>query len=417
MGIVQIMKDAEKTYPKGLYMRYGPNNNAKLWPPETPEGLDPAQEKRAKAKLKGMQRPLPATKADYKYYGDAVFGLTHGYTDDGQVLRHRVVVRASTERPGVADLPTPTTNALMFPGQGSQYVKMMADAPDKIPKVKSMIEYANQVLGYDLYKICVEGPEEKLEETDICQPAIYVASMAAYTAFEASHPDAAQRPGCVAGLSLGEYTALTVAEVMTFEDGLKLVKLRGEAMKAASMDPPQGMVSVAGLEKEKVMELCKEAGAKHKQICTIANELFPKGFSCAGGKEAVETLKVLADKAGALQAKVLKTGGAFHTSYMEPAKRKLEEALKEVLPRLKPPRCDIYMNSTGMVFKAGSDPRPLVALLTNQLVSPVLWSSCVQGMINRGMTDFYEIGPMKQLKAMMKRIDQGVWSKTTNIEV
>merc|ERR1712216_923001 len=116
------------------------------------------------------------------------------------------------------------------------------------------------------------------------------ASLAAKESLKATHAEAAERPGCVAGLSLGEYTALTVAGVLSFEDGIKLVKLRGEAMGEAAKSPPQGMLSVAGLEKEKVQDLCKEVASKRKQVCQIANELFPKGFSVAGGKEAIEDL-------------------------------------------------------------------------------------------------------------------------------
>jgi [acyl-carrier-protein] S-malonyltransferase len=414
--VVDVLKAAESMYPKGIYMRYGPSNNAKLYPPETPEGLDPAQEKRAKAKLKGMVRPLPSTKADFKYYGEAVFGLTHGYTDDGKVLRHKIAVYADKPAALAVDIPPPTTNALMFPGQGSQYVGMLKGAEDN-PKVKKMIEYANSVLGYDLMDVCLNGPESKLEKTSFCQPAIYVASLAAFETLKSTNSEAAERPGCVAGLSLGEYTALTVAGVLDFEDGIKLVKLRGEAMEIAAEASPQGMVSVAGLSREKVKELCAEVSAKRKQVCQIANELFPNGFSCAGGKEAVADLADVATKAGALQARILKTGGAFHTPLMETAKRKLEAALKEVAPRMKPPRCNVYLNSTGMVFKAGSDPKPLVSTLCEQLVSPVLWETCVKAMISSGMTTFFEVGPMKQLKSMMKRIDQGTWGNTTNIEV
>lgn len=415
--IVDVLKAAENSYPKGLYMRYGPKNNAKLYPPETPEGLDPQQEKRAKAKLKGMVRPLPSNKADFKYYGEAVFGLTHGFTDEGKVLRHKVAVYSheKPQAPGT-DIPPPTTNALVFPGQGSQYVGMLKGA-DQNPKVQKIIEQANGILGFDLMDVCMNGPEDKLEKTSFCQPALYVASLAAFEALKASKPEAAERPGCVAGLSLGEYTALTVAGVLSFEDGVRLIKVRGEAMEEAAQASPQAMASIAGLNREKVRDLCAEVAAKRKQVCQISNELFPNGFSCGGGKEAVHDLKELAEKNGALQAKILKTAGAFHTPLMESAKRKLEEALKEVQPRLKPPRCNVYLNSTGMVFKAGSDPKALVSILCNQLVSPVLWETCMKGMIASGMTQFYEVGPMKQLKAMMKRIDQGAWQNTTNIEV
>jgi [acyl-carrier-protein] S-malonyltransferase len=413
--IVEILKSAESKYPKGLYMRYGVNNNAKLWPMDRPEGLDAEQEKRAKAKLKGLVRPLPATKADFKFYGDAVFGYTHGYNDDGIVLKNKIVTNAGVDAQALQDTPKPTTCALLFPGQGSQYLKMMSGA-EANPRVKEMLIYAKSVLGYDLMEVCLNGPEEKLESTEICLPAMYVASLVAVETLRARKPEAVERPGAVAGLSIGEFTALTVAGVMNFEDGLKLVKIRAEALAAAAKASPQAMISIAGLEKTKVQELCKDVAAKTKQICQIANELFPKGFTCSGGKAAIEELMDLANKNGALQSKMLKTNGAFHTPCMEPARVKLEKALKDLLPKLKPPRCDIYLNATGSVFRAGSNPKDLIPLLCDQMVSPVKWDTSVKAMIASGMTEFHECGPMKQLKAMMKRIDQGMWANTLNVE-
>jgi len=384
---------------------------------DQPEGLDGEQEKRAQAKLKGMVRPVPARKADFKFYGDAVFGITHGYDDDGRVLKNKIVMNAGP--PALMDggeRVASTTCALMFPGQGSQYLKMMSGA-DSNPRVKEMLAYAQQVLGYDLLDVCTKGPEDKLENTEVCLPALYVASLAAVEVLRKTNPEAVERPGAVAGLSIGEYTALTVAGVMTFEDGLKLVKLRAEALSAACKASPQAMISIAGMDKAKVEELCKEASAKKGENCHLASELFPKGFMCSGGRAAIEELMALAQAGGALQAKLLKTAGAFHTPYMEPARAKLELALKEMAPKFKPPICNVFMNSTGGVFRAGSDPKALIPLLCDQMVKPVLWDTCVKGMVASGMTEFYECGPMKQLKAMMKRIDQGAWGNTTNVEI
>merc|ERR1712083_511728 len=151
--------------------------------------------------------------------------------------------------------------------------------------------------------------------------------------------------------------------------------------------------------------------------CQIANALFPKGYSCAGTEIAISALKDLAEKAGALQAKVLKTSGGFHTKLMQPAAETLGKALDELLPSMKPPRCHVYMNATGKPVPPGTHPKEIVELLKKQLTNPVLWEPSVREMIKDGVNEFYEVGPMKQIKAMMKRIDSKVWAKATNIEV
>jgi len=414
--IVEILKRSEASYPKGMYMRYGPKNNAKLWPMDQPEGLDPEQEKRAKAKLRGMLRPLPASKADFKFYGDAVFGLTHGYDEEGKVLKNKVVASASTS--ALVDQRAARTKcALLFPGKGSQYLKMMNGAASN-RRVKEMLDYAEKVLGYDVLDVVQNGPEEKLESTEVSLPVLYLASLAAVETLRSEHPEAADRPGAVAGLSIGEYVALTIAGVMSYEDGLKLVKMSADAMRDASKGTPQAMLSIAGLEKTQVADLCRQASSRTNEICVIANELFPKGYTCSGSRSAIEELAALAGKTnGLLQSKILNTDTAFHSSYMEPARVKVERALMEALPRLKPPSCDIYLNSTGCVFRAGSDPKALIPLVCDQMVKPTLWEASVKAMIEDGLTEFYECGPMKQLKAMMKRIDQEAWGNTKNVEI
>merc|ERR1711879_372615 len=177
------------------------------------------------------------------------------------------------------------------------------------------------------------------------------------------------------------------------------------------------MLSVAGLEKDKLEKLCKDAAKKEAGgIAVIANELFPKGFACAGTEKALTALKEAAEAAGALQAKMLKTSGAFHTSLMAPAGEKLAKALDETLPRMQPPKHIVYMNVTAKPLKVGTDPKEVLPLLKKQLTSPVLWEPLVRSMIGSGVKEFYEVGPMKQLKAMMKRIDPKVWNTTTNVE-
>jgi [acyl-carrier-protein] S-malonyltransferase len=306
--------------------------------------------------------------------------------------------------------------AIMFPGQGSQYVNMLTDVKD-LPKVKDMLASAKRILGYDILNLCLKGPESKLEATKFCQPAMYIGGLAALELLKKDEPAKVASCKAVAGLSLGEYTALTAAGVFDFETGLKLVKIRAEAMQEAAEASAQMMASIAGLEKDVVEKKCAEAKGSN-DICQVANFLFPKGFACAGSKKAIESLveKCLATD-GCLAAKVLKTSGAFHTDFMKPARAKLLEALRGVQSSMKPAQCDVYMNVTGKILAKGATPADIVSMLGDQLCSCVLWEPLVQNLISEGIEEFYECGPQKQLKAMMKRINADVWKKTTNISV
>uniref|UniRef100_A0A7S1MAS5 Malonyl-CoA:ACP transacylase (MAT) domain-containing protein n=1 Tax=Alexandrium catenella TaxID=2925 RepID=A0A7S1MAS5_ALECA len=397
---VELLEQAEKNTPYGYYQAFGKGNNSKSY--ECWEfGKKPA---------KGwyMMRPGAAQQQglDPKKYG----GELAEPEDEGD----DAITAALSAAPAQKPLPI----GLLFPGQGSQYVKMMTNVKD-IPKVKEYLAKAESILGRDILKLCLEGPETALEETQNCQPAMFVAGMAGVEKLRAEREEAVTRAKVVAGLSLGEYTALCVAGVFSFEDGLKLVKLRGEAMQEAAQEGKQLMLSVAGLEKDKLAPLCVEAARKEGAgaVCSIANCLFPGGFSVGGTEKAINELKTMAEKAGALQAKVLKTAGAFHTSLMAPAQEKLGKALDEMLPKMSPPRHQVYMNATAQAIKPGANPKEVVELLKRQLTNPVLWEPSVRAMIKAGCTEFYEVGPMKQIKAMMKRIDSKVWGTTTNIEI
>jgi len=317
--------------------------------------------------------------------------------------------------PTSAQPPLPV--AFLFPGQGSQYVKMLAEVKD-LPGVKDMLEKAKIILGYDILNICLNGPENELEQTKVCQPAMYIAGLAALELLKQEKPDVAERPQAVAGLSLGEYTALTAAGVFDFETGLELVKLRGEAMQEAASSSPQMMCSIAGLAQDVLEKICKESIKGPDDVCQVANFLFPSGFSCAGSKEAVERMLEKANKTpGVLQAKALKTSGAFHTKLMAPAKEKLLAALQAAAPKMKSPTCEVYMNINAKKVGPGTPPEQIIPLLGEQLCGCVLWDPCVRAMIEDGVQEFYECGPMKQLKAMMKRIAAPQWSKTFNIHV
>eukprot|EP00931_Biecheleriopsis_adriatica_P075286 TRINITY_DN49188_c0_g1_i1.p1 TRINITY_DN49188_c0_g1~~TRINITY_DN49188_c0_g1_i1.p1 ORF type:complete len:554 (-),score=121.46 TRINITY_DN49188_c0_g1_i1:29-1690(-) len=313
----------------------------------------------------------------------------------------------------------PLPVALLFPGQGSQYVGMLKDVLDK-PAVKSMLDKAEDILGWDPRELCLKGPEERLSETRYCQPIMFLAGLAALEVLREARPDVVQRPLAVAGLSLGEYTAIVAAGVLPFEEGLQLVKLRAEAMQEAANLVPQGMCSVAGLDRAKVDTFCEQALAADpspEAECKVANFLFPSGFTCGGTSKAVQKLIELATGAKALQAKPLKIGGAFHTSLMRPAQAELSRAIDMAADKMVPPRCSIYFNLTGKRVKEGSDPATFVELMKMQLTNEVLWEPSMKAMIMDGVKDFFEVGPMKQLKSMLKRIDADAFKRTENVLV
>jgi len=403
--IVDVLTKAMKNTPLGWYVLEGPTNNEKCYgcwewgnqkPPKGWYLQRPGVKERMGLATEKKTRQPPTMAA-----APAKAGGSQG-------------IEVKKKAAG----PPPLPIGLLFPGQGSQYVKMMSAVKD-IPKVKEMIITANKVLGYDVLDVCLNGPESKLEETKICQPCMFIAGLAGVEKLRGSNEEAVTRAQVMAGLSLGEYTALCCAGVFSFEDGLKLVQLRGEAMQQAAAVGKQAMLSVAGLDKKMLEDLCVQAQKKEGSgaICQIANELFPKGFSCAGTEKAINDLKDLAEKAGALQAKILKTSGAFHTPLMKSAQDKLSKALDNALPRMSSPSTTVYMNATAEPVGPDTDPKKICELLKKQLTNSVLWEACVRAMIKDGVKEFYEVGPMKQIKAMMKRINAEVWKETHNVEV
>lgn len=319
-----------------------------------------------------------------------------------------------------ARAPSALPVALLFPGQGSQYVGMLRDC-SKLPAVQHLLERAKAVLGYDLLDLCVNGPEAKLNQTQQCQPAMFVAGMAALEVLREKKPDVVERPQACAGLSLGEYTALCAAGVLDFEDGLRLVQLRAQAMQDAATRAPQAMCSVAGVERSTLEKLCEKAKAADTSTtpeCRIANYLFPQGFTCGGSEAAISKLCELAlSEANALQAKTIKTSGAFHTPLMKPAEERLIKALDESLPKMKPPRCALYFNVNAKRVPAGTQPKEFIDLMKQQLTSEVKWATSVENMIGDRIKDFYEVGPLKQLKSMLKRIDPEAFKRAESVLV
>ena len=296
--------------------------------------------------------------------------------------------------------------AFLFPGQGAQHVGMCKTICENYPAAKSLFEEAGEILGYDLKALCFEGPEQKLDSTIISQPAIFVSSLASLEMLRQDSPDILLACEVTAGLSLGEYTALTFAGALSFEDGLKIVQRRGEAMQAASEAKPSGMVSLLLLDREKVAEIV--AAARSAGELQIANYLCPGNIVVSGENAACEKAAELANEAGG-RAVPLAVAGAFHTSIMKPADVRLAEALASA--KVESPEIPVFSNVDA---KTHSNPDEIRELLIRQVVSPVLWEDSVRAMLDQGIDDFYEIGPGKVLRGLLKRINRKVSCTTVN---
>ena len=296
--------------------------------------------------------------------------------------------------------------AFLFPGQGAQHVGMGKSIVEKNPAAKALFDQAAEILGYDLAQICFEGPAEKLDTTEISQPAIYVTSLACLELLKAEQPDLVASCQMTAGLSLGEYTSLVFAGAMSFADGLRVVQKRGQAMQAAANATPSGMVSILLLDREKVLELCRQASDAGS--IQIANNLCPGNIVVSGAKAACEKIAALAPDAGG-RAIPLTVAGAFHTDIMKPADQQLAQALANV--EIRPPRIPVVSNVDAQPH---SDPAEIRQILVQQVLNPVLWEDSMRLLISKGIDKMYEIGPGKVLKGLMKRIDRKLDIETIN---
>lgn len=296
--------------------------------------------------------------------------------------------------------------AFLFPGQGAQHVGMGKTIVEKSPAARALFDQAAEILGYDLAQLCFEGPAEKLDTTEVSQPAIYVTSLACLEILKAEQPDVVANCQMTAGLSLGEYTALVFAGAMSFADGLRVVQKRGQAMQAAANATPSGMVSILLLDRDKVLELCRQA-SDVGQI-QIANNLCPGNIVVSGTKAACEKIAALAPEAGG-RAIPLTVAGAFHTSIMKPADDQLAEALAGV--EIKSPRIPVVSNVDALTH---SDPSEIRQILVQQVLNPVMWEDSMRYLMAQGVTQMYEIGPGKVLKGLMKRIERKFEVTTIN---
>jgi len=300
--------------------------------------------------------------------------------------------------------------ASLFPGQGSQSVGMGADLAHTSEAANRTFEAASDICGYDVLRVCSEGPEEVLNQTDVSQPAIYTCSLAALESLRNSDSEACsdiERTGLTAGLSLGEYTALTFAGSIGFEDGLRLVKERGEAMQAASQQNPGGMASVVGLRLDQTQELVRRAkentGDADNAMLEVANILCPGNYTISGSTNAIDEAEKLAQDSGSeLKAKRfirLPVAGAFHTQLMNPAAERLKQALDKV--EVAKPKLSVLSNATAREYASTSDVREL---LRAQLVSPVRFEECIRYMLECGFGQCYEIGPGQAIAGLLKRM-------------
>jgi [acyl-carrier-protein] S-malonyltransferase len=297
--------------------------------------------------------------------------------------------------------------AFLFPGQGAQAVGMGADIAVAFEEAACVYEKANEILGYDLRSICFEGPTEKLNTTTISQPAIFATSAAVLEVFRTNGVTSKIKPDVTAGLSLGEYTALYAAGVMSFEEGLKLVAKRGQAMQAAADAQSGSMVSIIGLEEDKVRQLCEAAA--QDELLEPVNFNCPGQIVVSGTKTACSRAAELAAEYGAIKAVPLEVAGAFHTDMMSTAAEILEQALRQCNIS-EPSQVKTIANIDGQYYQTAEN---VIKGLTKQLTCPILWQKCMEKLLADGMEKFYEIGPGRVLTGLMRRINRKI--KVVNI--
>jgi len=298
--------------------------------------------------------------------------------------------------------------ALLFPGQGAQFVGMGRRRAETLPSVRRLYDRAAEILGYDLARLCFQGPAEQLDSTVGSQPAIFVTSLAAVEALRAESPDVVLGCEAAAGLSLGEYTAMVFAGAMDFEAALVLVQERGAAMQAASDATPSGMVSILGLERVQVEALCDKA--RDGETLQIANLLCPANIVISGANGACERAAELAPSVGAMKAVPLAVAGAFHTHIMRPADERLAEALARM--RIHKPRIPVVSNVDA---RPHDDPAEIRELLIKQVLQPVLWEDSMRYLLQQGFDQFYEAGPGRVLRGLLRRIDRKVPCQSVDV--
>ena len=291
--------------------------------------------------------------------------------------------------------------AYVFPGQGAQFSGMGKDLYEQSEEAKKLFHQANDILGFKITDIMFKGTDEQLKQTNVTQPAIFLHSVILAKVLGDNF-----KPDMTAGHSLGEFSALVSSGAMKFEDGLKLVAARANAMQKACEAQPSTMAAVLGMEDADVEQIC----ANIDGIVVPANYNCPGQLVISGSVEAVEKACEALKEAGAKRALILPVGGAFHSPLMEPARAELEAAIKAT--EINTPICPVYQN---VVAKGVTDPDEIKTNLVNQLTGAVKWTQIMQQMIADGASEFTEVGPGKVLQGLVKKVDRAMPTSSAEI--